>query len=79
MPERFISKKLAPVALQALREALTHIYWYKSDLRSFLTQCLSDPAHAPTHDLHNACLHQVDWLVPFLFFLSRSPTETGGA
>ena len=35
-------KKVAAAALQALREALTHVYWYKSDLRSFLTQCIDD-------------------------------------
>lgn len=28
----------------ALREALTHVYWYKNDLRSFLTSTLSNPA-----------------------------------
>src|SRR5207302_955518 len=31
-------------ALNALKEALTAVYWYKSDLRSFLTHALSDPA-----------------------------------
>jgi hypothetical protein len=35
-------KKLSAVALQALKEALTCIYWYKSDLRSFLQNCISD-------------------------------------
>ena len=38
------SKRIAPAALNALKEALTYIYWYKSDLRSFLTQAVSDPA-----------------------------------
>ncbi len=37
------TKKIAPAALQALKEALTHAYWYKSDLRSFLTHTISDP------------------------------------
>jgi hypothetical protein len=37
-------KKISPVAINALRRALTHVYWYKSDLRSFLTQCLGDPS-----------------------------------
>lgn len=37
------SKKIiSPVAINALSEALTHIYWYKSELRSFLMQVISD-------------------------------------
>ena len=39
-----MTKQIAPAAIEALKEALTHVYWYKSNLRSFLTQCLSDPA-----------------------------------
>ena len=38
-----MSKTIAPAAIQALKEALGLVYWYKSDLRSFLSQCLSDP------------------------------------
>lgn len=37
-------KRIAPAALNALKEALTQIYWYKRDLRSFLTNCMSDSA-----------------------------------
>ena len=37
-------KKLAPAALNALTAALAQIYWYKNDLRSFLTNCIDDPA-----------------------------------
>lgn len=36
-------KKISPAAINALKDALTSIYWYKSDLRSFLTHCLSEP------------------------------------
>jgi len=36
-------KKIAPAAVNALKEALTSVYWYKSDLRSFLMNTLSDP------------------------------------
>jgi len=43
MAEGFRPKKIAPAAINALKEALTHVYWYKSDLRSFLTNCLADP------------------------------------
>jgi len=38
------SKKLNPAAIIALKEALTHIYWYKNDLRSFLVNTLSNPS-----------------------------------
>jgi hypothetical protein len=37
-----MSKRLAPVAINALKEALCSIYWYKSELRSFLQNSLSD-------------------------------------
>jgi hypothetical protein len=30
------SKKIFPAALIALKEALTHIYWTKNDLRKFI-------------------------------------------
>jgi hypothetical protein len=43
MASGFRTKKIAPAALLALKEALTHVYWYKPDLRSFLTHCLADP------------------------------------
>ena len=39
-----MTKQIAPAAIETLKEALTYVYWYKSNLRSFLTQCLSDPA-----------------------------------
>lgn len=35
-------KKLTPVAIVALQEALTLAYWYKSGLKSFLLRVLSD-------------------------------------
>jgi hypothetical protein len=38
------SKKITPAALVALQDALTHIYWYKSDLRSFLTSVIENRA-----------------------------------
>lgn len=37
------AKKIAPAAIVALKEALTNLYWYKGDLRSFLTSTLSNP------------------------------------
>src|SRR4051812_16529506 len=35
-------KVISSVAINALSEALTHIYWYKGELRSFLTHVISD-------------------------------------
>jgi hypothetical protein len=35
-------KSISPIAINALVEALTNIYWYKSELRSFLTHTISD-------------------------------------
>lgn len=39
-----MSKRLAPAAIVALKEALCSIYWYKADLRGFLQQCLPNRA-----------------------------------
>lgn len=36
------AKRIAPAAINALKEALTNIYWYKSDLRSFVMNTISD-------------------------------------
>lgn len=38
-----MSKRIGSAALVALKQALTDVYWYKSDLRSFLTSTLSKP------------------------------------
>ena len=35
-------KIISAAAITSLSEALTNVYWYKSELRSFLTQILSD-------------------------------------
>ena len=37
------NRKIAPDAIVALKRALTTVYWYKSDLRSFLTTSLRNP------------------------------------
>ena len=41
------SKKLNPAAIIALKEASTHIYWDKNDLRSFLVITISNPSILP--------------------------------
>ncbi len=38
-----MAKRISPAAIHALKEALSTVYWYKSDLRSFLTVALGDP------------------------------------
>jgi hypothetical protein len=38
------AKKIAPAAIVALKESLTNLYCYKSDLRSFLTSALTNSA-----------------------------------
>ena len=43
MTDRIAGKTIAPAAIHALKEALALVYWYKSDLRSFLTQSMADP------------------------------------
>lgn len=39
-----MAKQLSPAGVMALKEALLSVYWYKSDLRGFLSLCLSNPA-----------------------------------
>jgi hypothetical protein len=39
-----MTKTIASSACVALKEALSTVYWYKSDLRSFLTTTISNPA-----------------------------------
>jgi hypothetical protein len=39
-----MAKRIAAAAVVALKEALTNLYWYKSDLRSFLTSTVSNPS-----------------------------------
>jgi hypothetical protein len=37
------SQHIAPAAINALKEALTAVYWYKNDLRTFLLHTIDDP------------------------------------
>jgi hypothetical protein len=46
-----MAKSITPVAINALKEALTNIYWYKADLRSFLLDVLSD----------SSIVYSIDW------------------
>jgi hypothetical protein len=40
---KMTSQRIAPAAVVGLKRALTSVYWYKTDLRSFLTSALNDP------------------------------------
>ena len=42
MADRDPKKRISAAAIQALKEALTYAYWYKSDLRSFLNHTITD-------------------------------------
>lgn len=48
-----MDKKVSAIAIHALKEALCNIYWYKSDLRSFLTSCIQDPSVLNVADWDN--------------------------
>ena len=61
-----MSKRLSPAAVVALKEALCAVYWYKADLRSFLQQCLSNPAVLATLNWDNYKRQIVADLVDYL-------------
>jgi hypothetical protein len=42
MTTKITTKKISASALIALKEALIDVYWYKGDLKSFLTICVGD-------------------------------------
>lgn len=46
-------KKFSPNAIQALKEALTHIYWKKQDLRSFVYHTVENKLFISTIDWDN--------------------------
>lgn len=61
-----MSKRISPAALVALKEALCSVYWYKSDLRSFLQQTLSNSAILATLNWDNYKRQIVSDLVDYL-------------
>ena len=57
-------KKVSPAALIALKEALAAIYWYKKDLRSFITYAIKNSGIVATIDWQNMVkYHAVSELV----------------
>jgi len=61
-----MAKRLSPAAMVALKEALCAAYWYKADLRSFLQQCLSNPAVLATLNWGNYKRQIISDLVDYL-------------
>lgn len=61
-----MAKRLGPAAIPALKEALCAVYWYKADLRSFLQQCLSNPAILATLNWDSYKRQVVSDLVDYL-------------
>ena len=59
-------KTISPAALNALREALVRIYWYKNDLRSFVTRCLPAAALPRTLNWQANKRDTVNHLVEYL-------------
>jgi hypothetical protein len=46
-------KQFSPAAIQALKEALTHIYWRKKDLKSFIYHTIQNKSIVTTIDWEN--------------------------
>ncbi len=59
-------KRINPAAINALKEALVLIYWYKRDLRSFLVNALSDSSILGRLNWDSYKREIVDQLVNFL-------------
>ncbi|RMD67035.1 hypothetical protein D6817_02710 [Candidatus Pacearchaeota archaeon] len=60
------SKRISPAAINALKDALALIYWYKRDLRSFLVNSLSDSGILGRLNWDGYKREIVDQLVNFL-------------
>lgn len=61
-----MKKSLSAAAIVALKEALCSIYWYKGDLRSFLQNCLSNPAVLATLNWDNYKRQIITDLIDYL-------------
>ena len=57
---------IAPRAIMALKQALTDVYWYKGDLRSFLANTVSNPSLLGRLDWNDYKRNIVSDLVGFL-------------
>lgn len=61
-----ITKRIAPAAINALKEALANVYWYKSDLRSFIMNTISEPGILARLDWSDYKRNIVTVLIDFL-------------
>ncbi len=52
-------QRVSPVALAKLKDVLTHIYWYKRDLRSFLLSSLGESSLLAPYDWENTVKRQI--------------------
>lgn len=48
-----MQKRISAAAVNALKEALCSVYWYKNELRSFLTHCINDRKLISELNWHN--------------------------
>lgn len=81
-----MNKRLSPIAVQALQQALTHIYWYKQDLKRFLVASLGgtslvnfvnwdNPKRQIISDLISILCSNQDKYLGELRFLMKSVSE----
>ena len=61
-----MNKRLSPIALQALQDALTHVYWYKQDLKRFLIAGLGGTTFVNRVDWDNPKRQIVTDIMEFL-------------
>jgi hypothetical protein len=47
-----MTKRISPVAIDALKDALSSVFWFKDDLRSFLANAVDDPKLLSGIDWH---------------------------
>ena len=59
-------KRISSAAINALKEALTHSYWYKRDLKNFLHNSISDPSILAKLNWDNNKRDIVSYLVDYL-------------
>ncbi len=62
-----MDERLSPVATHALKEAVCTIFWYKTDLRSFLNGCVTDKSVVASVDWTNYKRQIVSDVVDILY------------
>jgi len=70
-----VTKRLSAVAIMALKEALSSVYWYKSELEGFLRACLSTPNLINQFDWNNYKRQISSDIVDYL--IARPETHLG--